>query len=586
MTERHNVPARAVVRTRITQEYGQAVAAQLVADGDAWLLNAPGGPIRFFRRTTHLLSPLATEVERAGTGALSFGNKALVVTAGSSLEREWVRERLAPATSIEPRRRDEGTARRKTASPPSPLDRALDALWDAGFRARSSGLKPEHVTGLRAYFRHVPGYGLCLDARGLDIHFLPSETRLFKPSGAERTAVMAQDKTGQADWKILSLPAGSALERELVRNRLKQLATSPEDESPGFSSAKALATPLGQAIHLHLPRLVESPFNLLGLPRGVSVRRAAVRVAVVRADRASVGDLTINGDFLTPGVHWRYLSSAIADYIEGLVTEAKAPVEPAAVDETDAEASPHRPPPTAWRPVSDARLADVPSNHSTQPQGVGSGRARTDLRFFIDAPPADVPADLVGLCLSASRAIRVERNIAPALPVTLFAPGFEITFDPVERRMVSFTTGFIGRQPIEGLIWLWTKDPLTLVFEEAPPAVLESRIWAIALLGFWALTVRPEVDGHAYGSRHGGIAWSDIQAHVVAGHRRRLPDYHEASAEKVHEAATLGIKLAPGHTWVTAHVRGAHGTLSRAVRLAWKPPAELRGVSVDLDTRP
>ena len=68
-------------------------------------------------------------------------------------------------------------------SAPSPLDRALDALWDAGFRASSSGLKPEHVTGLRAQFRHVPGYGLCLDARGLDIHFLPSETRLFKPTG-------------------------------------------------------------------------------------------------------------------------------------------------------------------------------------------------------------------------------------------------------------------------------------------------------------------------------------------------------------------------------------------------------------------
>src|SRR5262249_41443913 len=109
--------------------------------------------------------------------------------------------------------------------------------------------------------------------------------------------------------------------------------------------------------------------------------------------------------------------------------------------------------------------------------------------------PTGVGGDLAELCLDASAAIRLERNVAFSHAVSLRGPSFVVRFDPITgsppRLTVPFEVTIRGRSTA-GVIWLWTGDPLTLALEGHTAPRDEAALWAIVLLGYADLTVWPE----------------------------------------------------------------------------------------------
>jgi hypothetical protein len=234
------------------------------------------------------------------------------------------------------------------------------------------------------------------------------------------------------------------------------------------------------------------------------------------------------------------------------------------------------------------------------------------MRHRIEQPPDGLDPDLVDLVLEASHAIRFERNAAFAHRVELRAASFSVRFDPIEgdapRVRVPFAVQIRGGRSCSGFIWLWTSDPLTLVFIEPPDAPDEARVWALVLLAFADLTVWPE-DAAALAtapprrrrtpanarpraqrrfptarrthlqSRHrGSLDLALLRAHMVVAHKRWLPDGWDASPEKVREAAALGIALEPGQTWVSSHTRGSGAGHVQLQSVAWEPPSVLNSL--------
>ena len=150
------------------------------------------------------------------------------------------------------------------------------------------------------------------------------------------------------------------------------------------------------------------------------------------------------------------------------------------------------------------------------------------------------------------------------------------------------------------------RAPLPVTLYESPPSERGDRAWAVALLGFAALTVvdalggppnpRPasSIGGASRSSatskrgrshRLGGRFWSSelslIQgrngaADFVVGHVRRL-SRGVASTDQVRKATALGIHLARGETWVSANTRGS--TPNSVIAFRWQPPSVLSSLS-------
>jgi hypothetical protein len=212
----------------------------------------------------------------------------------------------------------------------------------------------------------------------------------------------------------------------------------------------------------------------------------------------------------------------------------------------------------------------------------------------------------VDLVLSASKAIRLERNAAFSHPVELRGDRISITFEPIEgdppRLRVPFEVSLPRGRAGSGFIWLWTGDPLMLVFRQPPKRPDEGVVWAATLLAFADLTVWPDSEpaqrtqtphqgrqrwtpptprrrqlpqrrtiSETTPWRSAGLNIEALRANMVVAHKRWLPDGREASAEKMREAAALGITLEPGQTWVTAHARGGNIGAPLKVSVIWEP---------------
>jgi hypothetical protein len=202
--------------------------------------------------------------------------------------------------------------------------------------------------------------------------------------------------------------------------------------------------------------------------------------------------------------------------------------------------------------------------------------------------------------MDASRRIRLERNVAFPHPVELAAGSTTLTFAPITggatMPRVPFETGLQHGRSASGFLWLWTRnDPLTIAFQQPPDPRSVPLVWAAVLVGFADLTAWPEQElvrstspsptrsqrgptraprerrlpgpRKRYLNSRGRLDIYALQAHFVVGHKRWLPDGSEASAEKLREAAELGMKLEPGQTWVTSHYRAGAARAPGAIQV-------------------
>ena len=211
------------------------------------------------------------------------------------------------------------------------------------------------------------------------------------------------------------------------------------------------------------------------------------------------------------------------------------------------------------------------------------------------------PEPLAALCLAASEDIRLRRSIAFSHPVTLTTGTLRLRFDPIEGPTHALRVPFRVRYEdgdVVGWMRLWKGNPVPLAFERPPASGIELAVWASIILAFSDLTVWPEEvvssgpsprpmqrlaissrgkpatkkslaprQRRRYPEHQRGLTWGTLQAHFVVAHRRWLPEGYEASAEKIEEAARVGIRLAPGQTWVTGHVRGGERGAAKAAPL-------------------
>jgi hypothetical protein len=234
-----------------------------------------------------------------------------------------------------------------------------------------------------------------------------------------------------------------------------------------------------------------------------------------------------------------------------------------------------------------------------------------DARYLIEDVPADASEELAATCLAASAAIRLDRNVAFSHSVCLQTTRLAVRFDPIKgtppRLVVPFEVTVDGVST-EGVIWLWTADPLTLALDHAAPSK-EAAVWASVLLGFADLTVWPELEGPQRTSapkrtrqsrrlssteprerrlprtkqrtqhmRARGLSWEALRPHLVVGHRRWLPDGWDASPQKLREAAAQGISLEPGQTWVREHTRAGHAAAQSPIVIPWELPDVLNSL--------
>ena len=116
-----------------------------------------------------------------------------------------------------------------------------------------------------------------------------------------------------------------------------------------------------------------------------------------------------------------------------------------------------------------------------------TGESRT-----ITTPPTSISASLIDRCLAASADIRVRRSSDyGAHPASLRAASCRVLFQPVrlEPLSVRFDVELSGTA-ISGILHLrGASDPLPVALYESPPSERGDRAWAVALLGFAALTV-------------------------------------------------------------------------------------------------
>jgi hypothetical protein len=226
------------------------------------------------------------------------------------------------------------------------------------------------------------------------------------------------------------------------------------------------------------------------------------------------------------------------------------------------------------------------------------------LEIMLSEPPDGLLEPALLSVLEASRRIRMERMSAYHFSSQLrLSSHEEIRFEPIvqwPRLSVPFAYNAKNREPANGYIRLiGSKDPLWVHLTlESDHGYSVARIWALALLGFAALTCPPNLTpsgqraihtrrGLAYGRTAASSRplrsqryWSselkiklqrgEAMPHLVCAHRRVLQDGHEASDEAILAARQVGITLTPAETWVRGHTRG--GTNLTNLAFTWACP--------------
>jgi len=144
--------------------------------------------------------------------------------------------------------------------------------------------------------------------------------------------------------------------------------------------------------------------------RGFVIMRGDVRLGVIHPAHVFLPHRPfICANFLTSGPHWQQVAKVIHD------TEAK----------------PKKAAPAAPVQISDReKKAKVPK---TAVLAAKVERRRTDARRCIYELPHDLAPELAGVCLDASRRIRLERQVAYARPVVLERDVGELTLLPITR---------------------------------------------------------------------------------------------------------------------------------------------------------
>ena len=230
--------------------------------------------------------------------------------------------------------------------------------------------------------------------------------------------------------------------------------------------------------------------------------------------------------------------------------------------------------------------------------------------------PFDLSTEVRDLAESASAKIRTGRSLAFGHAVHMRgASGFELTFAPIAapRGRPEVEVVFVEEAVAQAFRMRVSAigDPLPVW---APEATTEherlARGWALALVAFAELTCPPTLDHlraspcTSGGSRQAsstapgrsGVSSRTTDperrmsrepsgrrrtfeptgetarwlASYVAGHRRKLQAGQEASASAAANAATIGIALRSGETWVSPHTRGVPPGIR--LHFAWNAP--------------
>lgn len=225
----------------------------------------------------------------------------------------------------------------------------------------------------------------------------------------------------------------------------------------------------------------------------------------------------------------------------------------------------------------------------------------------------ELDPDAAARAMEASRRLREERRVVPAVSVRVDTPNGQLVFAPLDDRGNPLEARFRfergGRTVHAGLRLKRPGDPLTLALHDGDPVVADEA-WAAALIVYAELTCqdlpvpdpvvparapqprpqdpRPRVGGgrsrphgRPWGGGRGTLAGESVAVAVrraledlraVAGHLRRLPKGDKATPEALKAAEAAGIRVPPGHTWVRPHQRGGAGAV---VQVAWPRSARL-----------
>lgn len=297
--------------------------------------------------------------------------------------------------------------------------------------------------------------------------------------------------------------------------------------------------------------------------RGFVIMRGDVRLGVIHAAHAFVPHRPfVRANFLTSGPHWQQVANVIYD------TEAKR--------------------------EQDSKVA------KTAVPATRIQRRRADARRRLDELPHDLIPELADACLDASRRIRLERQVAYALPVVLEYDVGELTLLPITRSQTHLLMPFRlskGTEPLEGELLLGDRDPLPLLIGKHVADRDAIAAWTYALLGFADATciefesaARREPPRRRHRSSPtsdhrqttqtlprrqawpGHLEpvgpWVRYSGSFVAGHRRHLNDGKTASDEARDRARQVGIILHSHETWVRPHARGVPDDME--MRFRWR----------------
>jgi len=269
----------------------KAAARKLRRTSEGWLLATPRGQILFQPASTHLSNPTAWEAQEAGFNTTK--NKRgyhLEIPANSWNERKLVLARLAASG---------GRAERRP-----PAERLTSLLRANNIEVELEEGKPVPVDRDDLWVMSQ-AFGLSLSARGVGVvNFFQDRTDFAKPS-AEEDQVAA---TGNPHQTIRA-PADSELERQLFTLRLSRVGTSKVAQSHPFRPSPVLDA---TSKFLFAAPDSEAELTLFDLENdAVAIRHRVSRLATIRPTYARCGKTKIEGDFLSPGPHWRQLESRI-----------------------------------------------------------------------------------------------------------------------------------------------------------------------------------------------------------------------------------------------------------------------------------
>jgi hypothetical protein len=229
---------------------------------------------------------------------------------------------------------------------------------------------------------------------------------------------------------------------------------------------------------------------------------------------------------------------------------------------------------------------------------------------LVVAVPDRISAELKAECLAASGAIRQRRQLELDRPAILRAGGVRLRILPLvgdEHLLICPFSLDVDRLHTTGAIVLPSKkNPVPVVVDSDADSHVQTACWALALLGFAALTApepaRAETQRRTASPRRRAsanvasvprerrlprtprrfsqtlepIGGYDYAAAFVAGHRRRLYEGRQATPAAIARAAAIGIQLRADETWVRPFQRGA--PKDAEIEFNWQCPPALQRV--------